>query len=148
MRTPGTMRLDTVVRRLALALILLATAAPAAADDGARNTPPQRKVSQVDVFGDDPCPKGVGDEIVVCARKPESERFRIPAPIRQQQKNAARKDQSWVARTRDIDETGRATMPDSCSPVGSGGQTGCTAAMFRDYAAQRKADAAAKADEP
>lgn len=136
------------MKRVFLGFAVALLAVPAAAQDGARNAPPQRKVSQVDVFGDDPCPTGGADEIVVCARKPEAERFRIPAPIRQRQKDAARKEQSWVARTRDLDETARPTMPDSCSPVGTGGQTGCTAKLFRDYAAQRKADAAEQADAP
>jgi len=98
---------------------------------------------QVDVFGDDPCPKGVGDEIVVCARLPEAERFRIPAPLRRSK--FERKDQSWVARARDIEETGRAQRPNSCSAVGSGGQTGCFDKFIRDAAAQRQADAAANA---
>ena len=131
-----------MIRHLTLAAFLLAaTAAPAA--DGQRNSPPQRKVVQVDVFGSDPCPKGVGDEIVVCARLPEAERFRIPAPLRR--RADARREQSWVARTRDIEATGRAQRPNSCSPVGSGGQTGCFEQFMRDAAAQRKADAAERA---
>ncbi len=128
-----------MIRRLTLAALLLA-AVPAHASDGARNSPPPRKAVQVDVFGDDPCPKGVGDEIVVCARLPESERFRIPAPLRRSK--FERKEQSWVARTRDIEETGRDQRPNSCSAVGSGGQTGCFEKFMRDAAAQRKADAA------
>src|ERR1700760_4458084 len=34
------------------------------------------------IYGDDPCPSSAGQEIVVCARKPESERFRIPSELR------------------------------------------------------------------
>ncbi len=131
-----------MIRQLTLAAVLLAATA-VQAGDGARNAPPPRKAVQVDVFGDDPCPKGVGDEIVVCARLPESERFRIPAPLRRSK--FERRDQSWVARTRDIEETGRAQRPNSCSPVGSGGQTGCFEQFMRDAAAQGKADAAANA---
>ena len=130
-----------MLARLTLAvLLLLAATSPVTARDGARGSPPPTKVIQVDVFGSDPCPKGVGDEIVVCARLPESERFRIPAPLRKLQ--LARPDQSWVARARDIDETGRATRPNSCSPVGSGGQTGCFQKFMRDAEAQRRVDAA------
>jgi hypothetical protein len=132
-----------MIRQLTLAALLISAAIPAHAADGARNAPPLRKAVQVDVFGDDPCPKGVGDEIVVCARLPESERFRIPAPLRRSKYE--RREQSWVTRTRDIEETGRAQRPNSCSPVGSGGQTGCFEQFMRDAAAQRKADAAANA---
>nr|WP_295661369.1 hypothetical protein [Polymorphobacter sp.] len=129
-----------MIRHLTLAAVIFAAAVPAYAEDGARNSPPPRKVVQVDVFGTDPCPKGPGDEIVVCARLPESERYRIPKPLRQQK--VARKEQSWVARTRDIEETGRAQRPNSCSAVGTGGQTGCWEQFMRDSAAQKAADAA------
>lgn len=129
-----------------LILLALVVAAPTVAQDGARNNPPARRTVQVEVFGKDPCPKGDGDEILVCARRPEAERFRIPPKLRR--KPDERKEQSWVARVRDIDETGRAQRPDSCSPVGTGGQTGCTAAMLRDFAAQKRADEAAAADAP
>ena len=129
--------------RLTLAAILplaLLAATPASAADGRRNAPPPRKIIQVDVFGSDPCPKGIGDEIVVCARLPESERFRIPAPLRHSR--LERPDQSWVTRARDIDETSREGRPDSCSAVGSNGQTGCFQKFMRDARAQREADAA------
>ena len=132
-----------ILTRLTLAAVLpfaLATSASAASRDGRRNSPPPRKIIQVDVFGSDPCPKGVGDEIVVCARLPEAERFRIPAPLRHGK--LERPDQSWVTRARDIDETSRPGRPDSCSPVGSGGQTGCFQKFMRDARAQREADAA------
>lgn len=125
---------------LTLAILAAVAAVPASAADGRRGSPPSRKVIQVDVFGSDPCPKGAGDEIVVCARQPESERFRIPAPLRHTK--LARPDQSWVTRAHDIEETGRATRPDSCSAVGSGGQTGCFQKFMRDAEAQRRADAA------
>jgi len=134
--------------RLALGAALLAmiAAAPVVAQDGQRSAPPQKVVSQVDVFGDDPCPKGNGDEIVVCARKPEADRFRIPTPLRHPKPE--RKAQSWVSRSADIDETSRQGRPDSCSPVGSGGQTGCNLQFMRDAAGEKRADAAAAANVP
>ena len=133
---------------LPIAMIVLATglATGAQAQDGARNTPPARRTIQIDVFGNDPCPKGDNDEIIVCARKPEADRFRIPPKLRH--KTDERKDQSWVARARDIDETGRAERPNSCSAVGSGGQTGCFEKFMRDNAIQKKTDAAAAPDAP
>ena len=42
----------------------------------------QTRVSEIIVYGTDPCPRSTDDEIVVCARKPESERFRIPEALR------------------------------------------------------------------
>src|SRR5690606_1854829 len=40
------------------------------------------KVKQVFVYGDDPCPPSEGDEIVVCARLPDNDRYRIPKELR------------------------------------------------------------------
>lgn len=134
------------VRPPALILAAALAASGAAAEDGARNTPPQRRQIQVEVFGNDPCPKGQDGEIIVCARRPEAERFRIPPTLRR--KPDARTDQSWVARTRDIEETARSGRPNSCSPVGTGGQTGCFDKFMRDQAAAKRADDAAAADTP
>jgi len=123
---------------LSAALLVVALAVPATA---ARRPPPPaaRTEIHIAVFGSDPCPKGVGDEIVVCARLPESERYRIPKGLRDSK--VARRDQSWVARVRDIEETGRDQRPNSCSAVGSGGQTGCFQKFMRDAQAQKEADA-------
>ena len=62
----------------ALALLLFtATAMPAHATDK-----PERITSLI-VYGEDPCPQSEGEEIVVCARRPESERYRIPKKLRE-----------------------------------------------------------------
>jgi len=55
-------------------LAMLAT--PVAAQDQ-----PGDRVNQLVIFGDDPCPQSSEDEIVVCARKDESERYRIPETL-------------------------------------------------------------------
>ncbi|MBV8972738.1 MAG: hypothetical protein JO290_10650 [Sphingomonadaceae bacterium] len=138
--------LGTPAPTLAASAPTLAAPAPAAAPAGQRNTPPARVELHVAVYGNDPCPKGEGDEIVVCARLPESERYRIPKRLREE-KADERKEQSWVARSRVIDQAGAENRPDSCSPVGSGGQTGCFQKFMRDARDQREADKAA-ADVP
>lgn len=121
-------------------LILLGLAHPAAADV------PDR-ITNVTVYGDEPCPKGDGDEIVVCAREPEGEQYRIPKRLRETKKNDP-PSQSWTARVRTLDEASRPTMPNSCSAVGSGGQTGCTMEMLRQWFAERQAAKARAADVP
>ena len=63
------------------ALLGLAALAPFLSLAPASAEPPQRVFNLI-VYGDDPCPKGEGDEIIVCARKPESERYRIPKKLR------------------------------------------------------------------
>ena len=98
--------------------------------------PPQRS-EEVIVYGNDPCPKSSGDEIVVCARRPEADRYRIPKALREDK--ARRTQTSWAARAAELDEANRAARPDSCSPVGSFGQTGCAAQALRQWRAERRA---------
>ena len=72
------------------------------------------------VFGDDPCPPGE-----ICVRAPESERYRIPQQIRQQQQ-VAPENQSWATRQESVLQEGT-TGIGSCSTVGPGGGIGCSA---------------------
>ena len=83
----------------------------------------QTRVSEIIVYGTDPCPRSTDDEIVVCARKPEAERYRIPERLRQGGSLQSR--QAWAARAKQFETVGR-TGINSCSPVGPGGWTGCT----------------------
>ena len=98
--------------------------------------PPQRTIS-LEVYGSDPCPVGEGDEIIVCARKPESERYRIPKPLREQ-KDRRPAEVSWGSRVAEMEEVNRPTMPNSCSVNGSGGQSGCHQQMLRQWFAERR----------
>jgi hypothetical protein len=109
--------------RLTLAVAtLFAVATPALAqDDGPVETGSER-VNQVIVYGDDPCPASSGDEITVCARKEETERYRIPEILRQSDDPA---NVAWSERVTAYETVGKfGTM--SCSPSGIGGWTGCT----------------------
>jgi hypothetical protein len=100
---------------------LLAAAALGALPSSAQPVEDQRRqVRQVIVYGNDPCPRDTG-EIVVCARRPESERYRLP-PETQAPNPADRR--SALERQQEIREA-TATGIDSCSTVGPGGQTGC-----------------------
>ncbi len=86
------------------------------------------------VYGDDPCPTNAeGNEIVVCARRPETERFRIPQELRGME--VAPENRSWAVRQQDALNAGAQGIG-SCSTVGPGGQTGC----FGQAAAAAKAE--------
>jgi hypothetical protein len=110
------------------------------------------KVKQVFVYGDDPCPPSSGEEIVVCARMPDNERYRIPKELRTDPNSAA--VQSWANRARSIEYVGAEGI-NSCSPTGAGGFTGCFAQIAREAKEERQkmlgsaswADAVAKARE-
>ena len=103
----------------------------------------QARVNEIIVYGTDPCPRSTDDEIVVCARKPESERYRIPENLRQGGSLQSR--QAWAARAKQFETVGR-TGINSCSPVGPGGWTGCTEQLinqaFTDREEQLKSDSA------
>lgn len=121
------------------ALALLAPAAPASA-----LAPPARETNVI-VFGDDPCPQPENEnEAIVCARRPEEERYRIPRRIRERQPI----ETSWASRVEDLDNESRPMRPNSCSVVGSGGFTGCAAAAIRQWYAERRARRAAEAGVP
>jgi hypothetical protein len=116
------------------AAVLLAAAGsasfPAAAQTGER-------VSRLVIYGNDPCPRST-DEIVVCARRPESERYRIPEALREGSDNP--ENESWAARAQSLEYVGR-TGIQSCSTVGPGGFTGCWAEMMRQAREERRAAA-------
>jgi hypothetical protein len=82
-----------------------------------------QRVNEIVVYGTDPCPRSTDDEVVVCARKPESERYRIPERLRQGGSLQSR--QAWANRAIAFETYGR-TGINSCSPVGPGGHTGCS----------------------
>lgn len=97
----------------------------------------KRKIRTVLVYGDDPCPaeSATSDEIVVCARKPERERYRLPEPARKT--DEAPPAQSWAGRVRALEEAGK-TGIGSCTPVGPGGATGCTVEQMRKAQAEKQ----------
>lgn len=112
----------------------LAFAAPAAAQDAAGET-----VNMVIVYGSDACPPPSNEnEITVCARKNEGERYRIPEDLRT---SGDPENTAWTRRVESYEMVGSfGTM--SCSPTGAGGFTGCTQQML-DQAYGEKATSTA-----
>ena len=88
----------------------------------------QNSVSEIIVFGTDPCPRSTDDQVVVCARKPESERYRIPEVLRST--GALQQRESWANKAKALETVG-ATGTNSCSPVGPGGFTGCLTQVIK-----------------
>ncbi len=99
-------------------------------------SPPERTIT-LEVYGDDPCPAAQTDEIIVCARRPEEERYRIPKPLRNQGDRRP-EEVSWGSRVEELEEVNRPSMPGSCSVVGAGGQTGCLQQMLRQWFADKR----------
>ena len=113
-------------------------AAAAAAQDPALVPPvDDSRVNQLIIYGDDPCPQSTNEEIIVCARLPEDDRFRIPPNLRNNPNDPA--SQSWSNRALELSYAGRVGT-DSCSPVGGGGFTGCFNQIVRQARAERAGD--------
>lgn len=84
--------------------------------------PSDEKINQLIVYGDDECPQSTGDEIVVCARMNEADRYRIPPSLRSDPNSP--QNQAWLNRVQAYEYVG-ASGTLSCSPSGAGGFTGC-----------------------
>lgn len=118
----------------AAALALPGVAFAQDGEDAAQDGPPER-VRSVILYGDEKCPESTEEEIVVCAREEDSP-YRIPSNLRE---SVERPDAtSWAVRVEDMMDANRVGLPNSCSPVGSGGQTGCTQEMLEQWRAERR----------
>lgn len=123
------------MKRYPSAAVLLVAALFAAPLPTAAQEAPNEKVNQLIVFGDDPCPASNDGSITVCARKDEAERFRIPAPLRDNPNASV--NQGWTNRVKAYETVG-ATGVNSCSPVGAGGASGCMAQLINSAYAEKK----------
>lgn len=118
-----------MIARLALVAVAATIAAFAAQPASA-----QAGIARITVYGNDPCPRSQGDEIVVCARQPESERYRVPKQLREAKKAGI---QSWGERAQSLEYVG-ASGTASCSPAGAGGWTGCQNQLLAQARAERR----------
>lgn len=125
-----------------LTIILTATAALAGGSallpTAAAMAQPADSISEVIVYGNDPCPRSTDDQVVVCARRPEAERYRLPPKFRPSGPPQAR--ESWANKAKSL-ETAGATGTFSCSPVGPGGYTGCLTQVINQARRERQQEA-------
>ena len=122
--------LRQIIAGIALVPAALLLAAPAQAQSA------DEKVNQLIIYGDDACPQSTANEITVCARKDEAERFRIPEGLRE---SRAPDNRAWTDRVLAYETVG-ATGTLSCSPVGAGGMTGCVGKLIDTAFAEKKQD--------
>ena len=108
-------------------ILLAVTALVAATGFVATPAAAQRGERTLVIYGSDKCPTSSGEEIVVCIRRSENERYRIPPEFRQSDPLYNR---TWADRAQSFEYVG-ASGPQSCSPVGSGGASGCFKQIMR-----------------
>lgn len=139
-----------MIRTAFAALVLLAVPASALAqattDKPAQTGESVKRIRSVTLQPDQKCPPSTGDEIVVCTTVEDP--YRIPKPLRGAGPIPPAR-QSWVNRVAADEQTSReaAGLPNTCSPVGSGGQTGCSQSAARAWAADRRAKANGQSDQ-
>ena len=105
-----------------------------------------QRSSEIIVYGTDPCPRSTDDDIVVCARRPEAERFRIPEVLREN--GTLQQRQSWTRQAEALSTVG-AVGTGSCTAVGPGGALGCAQQEInRAFRAYREEDATTVAPRP
>jgi hypothetical protein len=80
----------------------------------------------IDIYGTDRCPASQGQQIVVCRRHPETERFRIPKDLRdiEREPQAAGGNTNAVSAVASTGGTG--VQVNSCNAIGAGVNAGCT----------------------
>lgn len=114
-----------------------ALAQPAAAQEG------EERINQLIIYGDDVCPQSTDDQITVCARKDESERYRIPETLRE---SASPENDAWNNRVLAYETVGKGGTL-SCSPTGAGGWTGCVSQMIDTAYAEKATDSSVRFSE-
>lgn len=112
---------------LAGTVALTAMATPAAAQ--------RSQQSEIIVFGDDPCPRSTEDEIVICKRLGEDERYRIPQTLRRTEERV--ENQSWTARARYLESQNTTGIP-QCNAVGPAAAQGCLQKEINESMARRE----------
>ena len=95
-----------------------------------------KRVRSVTLTAGQTCPRSTAEEIVVCSTLDEP--YRIPKQLRDRPKQTA-PSTSWAVKADRAMEDGRKVLPNSCSTIGTNGQTGCTMKMLQAWAAEQNA---------
>jgi len=89
------------------------------------------------VYGTDPCPPSPPGEIVVCARRPEGDRYRLPERFRKPDKLTG-DHESWAYKAEQLEMHGAGGIA-SCTPIGPGGASGCMQQLLTQATKERRA---------
>lgn len=122
-----------------IAGLALTTAVTAAQERNSRSSSEGEKIRIAIVYGDDIAPEAESEnEIVVIARLPESERYRVPDIFRGSGPDDPR-NQAWTQKITALERVGRFGT-ESCSTSGLGGFTGCQKSLIASAVAERQAE--------
>ncbi len=123
--------------KISMTAVAVMLSVPLLAQDAPTAQPGDEKINQLIIYGDDKCPESNGEEIVVCARMDEADRYRIPSSLRSDPN--ASQNQATSERIKSYEYVAASgTM--SCSPSGAGGFTGCGLAEINKAYAEKAQD--------
>ena len=134
--------------RFALFLAAFASAAALPAPGSAQSTSSvdRNGIRRIVVYGTDPCPPSPPGEIVVCARRPNDDRYRLPERFRAPDKLTG-DHEAWAYKAEQLEIHGASGIA-SCSPVGPGGASGCMQQLIDQAKAERRGEAEAQSGVP
>ena len=127
------------MRRL---LILSLALSGAAGIQIAAPAPVLAQISQdrvIDVYGSEKCPSSGGQQIVVCRRHPETERYRIPKDLRDSEPEPQAAGGNIGALSAVNTTGGTGVQVQSCNAIGAGVNAGCTKSQLDNWKAQQRA---------
>jgi hypothetical protein len=119
---------------ISAALAGLAMAAPAEAQNV--SSVDRDGIRRIVVYGTDPCPPSPPGEIVICARRPDADRYRIPERFRAPDKLTG-ESEAWAYKAEQLEMHGSGGI-NSCSPVGPGGASGCMQQLINQAQRERR----------
>lgn len=123
--------------KISMTAVAVMLSVPLSAQDAPTAKPGDEKINQLIIYGDDKCPESNGEEIVVCARMDEADRYRIPSSLRTDPNDS--RNQATSERIKSYEYVAASgTM--SCSPSGAGGFTGCGLAEINKAYAEKAQD--------
>ncbi|WCT71916.1 hypothetical protein PQ455_09640 [Sphingomonas naphthae] len=103
----------------------------------------QRGERVLTIFGKDKCPQSQGEEIVVCQRLDERERYRIPEPLRGSPLPPSQ--MGWSDRAKSLEYVGRSGGR-SCGNSGQDSWTGCWSQLMKQAKDERAGRATTQGD--
>jgi hypothetical protein len=127
-----------VMMRVQIGLALFALAAAGAGMVGVAPAAAQQADRVIDIYGNDKCPGSNGQGIVVCRKHPESERYRIPQSLREEEPAPQSLGGQTVSAVNTTGGTGQQNK--SCNTIGAGVNDGCMKNNLDAWKAEQRAN--------
>jgi hypothetical protein len=106
----------------------------------------RKGIKRIIVYGTEACPPSPPGEIVICARRPDNDRYRIPERFRQPDELTG-ENEAWAYQAERLEMHGAGGIQ-SCSPVGPGGASGCMQQLINSARRERQSNESRESNIP